>query len=330
MKSRALLLSVLSACAISAPILAHAEGSEVRNGGDIRRLRARLARDGLASTFATFSDLSFRYCERTAEGDRERFDALNARVAASKLWGELRRTGIRWVETPSPECVARIQDANGMNFELNYASCLQTGDTDAYRALLRAPLFADLYPAIADSAEIDRQMIYFNDHCAILKDFRPVPRLTPLALGSAADLEKSIARVRGELSDALTDVYARSSDGQTMYDGWLEKNVYELKKAVQTAEIRFGSEHAMCGYTEGTIGAPIHINLSRCQGIQTWEDLEWVFMHEATHQVGVDHEDFADEVATTVWEAILRARASQPPVRQGASEALVRRIATGF
>ena len=94
----------------------------------------------------------------------------------------------------------------------------------------------------------------------------------------------------------------------TSTKNWIESNTKTLIQDLEAVELDWITEgQPTCALTQYTRNAPITLSLETCRSISSKEEAAKLLLHEATHHLGVTHEDFSDDVAISVaaaWETL--------------------------
>ncbi len=294
-RSRTVYLFAISVVISIVPTLGFSGGSEVRNGGDFRRLHADLAKDLAESVFRSFE----KPCDPFTEPNAELILGH-----ARELSDLLSQTEIRWVER-ADLCFT----FTGSEFIAGYDCAV----TDPFAVFVDLPVafLQHLYPNTSrrDLRELYRSALEAAQECHVwgqtiasdeLLDYRTAPLEKIVGLfkrvrgNSVQDLRENR---RFYFGAASADFPAARTPRGRIARKWALENYDRVIADLQSTPFSLEQPGAACASTNiSSPLSPIRLGIA-CREVMLPEEVQWLLIHEIAHHLGVDDELDADLIA---------------------------------
>jgi hypothetical protein len=297
-----------------------AQGSHGGNGGDLRRYRASLAQSTLMNALQELNSISSD-CQLSSSH-------LNSVLFKNKQvlnqWAS--RSRIRWIDEDQRQCLSMQFRPADILLSFSYVNCPVPTPQGYYLSAIASPFFRKFFPD-------QDPMKVLNDLQAILQEARhnrciPTPpqpsqevqSYDPSSfakVSSANAILESGRKLALKILDALEQPVSGGPFLNRAFsspiDSFLRRSKTALESEVRLSPFTITADRQAesCGNTELRSQAPIYFSTRNCTDIQSNLDAAWLILHESTHHLKVDAENFADAVAI---ELIKTSAASSTPL----------------
>lgn len=267
-------------------------GGHAGGGGDIRRFRSQFA---LFQTHDVLEELSKGRHGQFCNWNPEEFKRITPALVA------LERSRIRWSTDESDRCLKIIPSGGGAQIELrfSYAKCPLPTPKNYY--------LKQIFEGITRGQFGVETLLHAIDCRGGIRPPRP-PSLS-FQPSDFRDPRKAAQILQGGRKMAVKAL--QKLDREALEEGWfpepvakfLLRNRDAFLQEVARAPHSVESTADSCGFTKLNRGATIYFSREKCMDFQSDLDVAWVILHESTHHFGVEAENFADAVATSILHA---------------------------